>query len=95
MESNFTGGQFSIVFVDVRNHAHYIVNRKYFDVKFFWTAWLVRKLNARNTCAILTTMWYRVVCPKIFNVKNYRMKYFRHEIFVIYGIYTIIIVHTC
>ena len=28
-------------------------------------------------------MWYRVVCPKIL---IYRMKYFRHEIFAIYGI---------
>ena len=31
-------------------------------------------------------MRYRVVCLKLFNVKIYRMKYFRHEIFAIYGI---------
>ena len=28
---------------------------------------------------------YRVVCPKLFNAKNYRTKYFGHEIFAIYG----------
>ena len=32
-------------------------------------------------------MWYRVVCLKLFKVKIYRMKYFRHEIFAIYGSY--------
>ena len=44
------------------------VNREYFDVKIFSDSmhiWLVRKLNAQITCAILTTMRYRVVCPKI------------------------------
>ena len=29
------------------------------------TLGLCQKLNARNTCTILTTMRYRVVCPKI------------------------------
>ena len=39
-----------------------------------------------NTCAILAIMRYRVI---LFNVKIYRMKYFRHEnlMFVIYGNY--------
>ena len=60
------------------------VNREYF--KYFRTAWFVRKLNARNTCAILTTMLTGSFVRKLFNAKNYRMKYFRHEIFVIYGI---------
>ena len=46
----------------------------------------MRKLNARNTCAILTTMQYRVFVRKLFNAKNYHMKYFRHEIFAIYSI---------
>ena len=31
-------------------------------------------------------MRYKVICPKIVNVKIDRMKYFRYEIFAIYGI---------
>ena len=27
---------------------------------------------------------YKVICPKIINVKIYHMKYFGHEIFTIY-----------
>ena len=40
------------------------VNREYFDVKIFSDSMACAKINARNTCAILTTMRYRVVCPK-------------------------------
>ena len=35
----------------------------------------------------INDMRYRVVCPKLINVKNYRMNYFRYEIFAIYGLY--------
>ena len=38
-----------------------------------------------NTYVILTVMWYRVICLKII---YYCTKYFRHEILLIYGIYS-------
>ena len=43
----------------------YTINREYFDVKIFLDSLACVKLNARNTCAILTTMRYRIVCQKI------------------------------
>ena len=57
-------------------------------LKYILIAWLVRKLNARIICAILTTMQYSVVYPKLFNTKNYCMKYFIRKIFAIYGTWT-------
>ena len=36
-------------------------------------------------CVLVTVMGYSVVVRKLFNVKIYCMKYFGHEIFVIYS----------
>ena len=63
------------------------VNRKYFDVKIFSDSMACAKIkrtkymrNINDKCG--TGSFVR----KLFNTKYYRMKYFRHEIFAIYGI---------
>ena len=56
-------------------------------LKYFQTAWLVRKLNAQKYMRNINDNEVQGrLSEKIFNVKIYRMKYFRHEIFAIYGI---------
>ena len=49
-------------------------------LKYIRIAWLMRKLNARKSMCIINgnAVWGRLS-------ENYRMKYFGHEIFVIYG----------
>ena len=64
--------------VHVHIHTLYTVhtvNHEYFIVKYFQTAWLVRKLNAQE--------YMRNINDNA--VQGYRMKYFRHEIFTNYG----------
>ena len=43
-----------------------------------------------NTCAILTIMGYRVVCPKIIKLSHKIILIFRNKIFAIYGITVLI-----
>ena len=44
----------------------YTVNREYFDVKIFSDSMACAKIKrTKYICAILSTMRYRVVCPKI------------------------------
>ena len=53
------------------------VNREYFDVKIFSDSMACTKIKrTKYMHNIKATMQYRVVCPKLFNAKNYRMKYF-------------------
>ena len=53
------------------------VNREYFDVKIFRTAWLVRKLNARNTC--MRNINDNAVQGRL--SENYLTRKLSHEIF--------------
>ena len=50
---------------------------------YFWTARLVQKLNARKYIRNNNNTGSFV--RNLFNMKNYRTKYFRHKVFVIYG----------
>ena len=65
----------------------YTVNREYFVIKIFSDSLACAKIkrtkNIRNINdnAVHAGSFVR----KLFNMKIYRMKYFRHEIFAIYG----------
>ena len=51
--------------VHVRKHTPQLNGEyMYFIVKYFWTAWLVQKLNAQKY-TVCTIMLYKVIFPKI------------------------------
>ena len=54
-------------------------------LKYFRTAWLVRKLNARKYMRNINDNVVQDRLSEKFNAKIYRMRYFRHEIFAIYS----------
>ena len=65
------------------------VNREYFDVKIF--------SDSMTRAKIKRTKYMRDINDNAVqgrlseNMKSYRMKYFRHEIFTIYGTYIVLV----
>ena len=60
-------------------------NREYFVVKIFSDSLACAQLNARNN--INNNVIQGHLSENLFNMKNYRMKYFRHEIFAMFTVF--------
>ena len=64
----------------------FTVNREYFDVKILSDSMVCAKIkHTKCTCNISDNAGTGSFVRKLFNAKNYCMKYFRHKIFAIYS----------
>ena len=70
---------------------NYTVNREYFDVKIFSDSMACAKIKRTKYMRDINdnAVQGRLSEKLIINAKNYRMKYFRHEIFAIYENYLV------
>ena len=72
---------------------HNTVNREYFDVKIFSDSMACAKI--KRTKYMRNINDNAVLIRKLFNIKNYRMKYFRHSVFAFYGTYKKLRIQKC
>ena len=61
------------------------ISREYFDAKIFSDSMACAKIKCMKYIRSINDNAVESLVRKLFNKKMYRMKYFRHEIFAIYG----------